>query len=54
MYFGAGSPGYKKVPVASSPRYICTACRFLSVGKSPGHASQCHEVIQAQCLDDGT
>ena len=25
-----------------------------SAGKSPGHASQCHEVIQAQCLDDGT
>ena len=25
-----------------------------SAGKSPGHASRCHEVIQAQCLDDDT
>ena len=25
-----------------------------SAGKSPGYASRCHEVIQAQCLDDDT
>ena len=33
--------------------YFVSICSY-STGKSPGHASRCHEVIQAQCLDDDT
>ena len=33
--------------------YFVSICSY-SAGKSPGHASRCHEVIQAQCLDDDT
>ena len=33
--------------------YFVSICSY-SAGKLPSHASRCHEVIQAQCLDDDT
>ena len=43
----------KNISKKGEHSYFVSICSY-STGKSPGHASRCHEVIQAQCLDDDT